>query len=64
MPPAAVRYRGRHHATIFRSAQRLTSADECRPAGRPTSTLELHLRHATSALAKLSSDTAGFSGEL
>jgi hypothetical protein len=63
-PPAAVRYRGRRRATIFRSAQRLASADECRPTGRPTSTLELHLRRAASALAKPSSDAAGFSDEL
>jgi hypothetical protein len=54
----------RHRPTIFRSAQRLVSADERHPAGRPTSALELHLRRAASALAKPSSDAAGFSGEL
>jgi hypothetical protein len=63
-PPTAVRYRGHRRATIFRSAQRLVSADERRPTGRDASTLELHLHHATSALAKLSSDTVDFSGEL
>jgi hypothetical protein len=63
-PPAAVRYQGRRRTTIFHSTQRLASADERRPAGQPTSTLELHLRRAASALAKPSSDAVGFSGEL
>jgi hypothetical protein len=63
-PPTAVRYRGHRRATIFRSVQRLVSADERRPTGRDASTLELHLRRATSALAKLSSDATDFSGEL
>jgi hypothetical protein len=50
--------------TILHSAQCLVSADEHYSTARATSTLELHLRCASSTPAKPNFDAAGFSGEL